>query len=93
MSSSETRTLRPGRIRNALTRILKRLTETESQITVCPGPAPMSGATRSPMVCGIGYQSAPFQLRISPCPHSCSTIRVTPAMVRRGSAPSELPSK
>jgi hypothetical protein len=72
---------------------LKTLSDVESATLTSPTPAPTSAAILSPMRCGRSIQPAEFQLRMRPSPHSRDATSASRAGVRRGSAPSELPSR
>ena len=72
---------------------LNRLTDVESETATSPADAPISGAMASPARRARKNQSASSQLRISPSPHSSSTVPRMDAAVVRGRAPSELPSR
>ena len=82
-----------SRSRPAATTALKTLTLVESPTTIRPGPAPTSGAIRSPIRSGAVHQPLSLQERMPSSPHWRVDDVLDRAGTWRGSAPSELPSR
>ncbi len=72
---------------------LWRFTEVESATRTSCGAAPTRRAILAPTRAGAPIQSASFQLRMSPEPHSWVTTVCRRATAACGSGPRELPSR
>ena len=97
MPRSETMKRRPPPVAackaTAALSTLNRFTDVESPTLTSSGAAPISGAMAAPVRAARSIQPASFQLRMRPSPHSFVASAASRAGVRRGNAPSELPSR
>ena len=93
LPASATTTRRPGRRLRPACSALWMLIVVVSLTTTSPGPAPITGAIRSPSRVGSSNQPAVFQLLISPSAHSRSAASAAALSAASGAGPSELPSR